>query len=139
MELTPEELAYLGDIISIDAIGPGDWDKYAIHLLDPLYDLFLKEATNLVGVKASRNCREVRLTSKQDVAISIKTVKNLTERIFSFNFTGSGGSVLKVFDDTFYSFRASLLHFISRAYQKESTALWRRHDRLVGIIEEGRI
>jgi hypothetical protein len=110
--LTEEELFALGDIRHINAWIMKDWEKYAIHVIEPSLNFLPKgfavesSNTSCVGettiVSISFDCGATASFSTLGSTVAAPTI----------NLFGSTGYKSLVFSDTFHAFKRSLEAFI---------------------------
>jgi predicted dehydrogenase len=112
MRLTQDQIKNIGKIISIWAFSSKDWDKYSIHLIEPLLRLI-------------PDCGEVRRSQKwlasDRTLLMIEFVNGVEAQIhtlgridlpLSLHVIGDKGSHELVFKDTFRAFRGALREFV---------------------------
>jgi len=140
-ELVPDSsaLASIGRIRSIVGITPKDWDKYAIHIIEPLLR-FLPEDDEVVEAfrrkSGGRTTLHARFSSGVDVQITTlgDSVVPITLKLI-----GSAGCIDLQFSDPFQCFKIALQDFIASAKARKSRISTSRMLRVVSLIEMGRV
>lgn len=129
----------IGEIRSIHATVPKDWDKYSIHAIDPLL-LMIPDRGNVVKKMrweaADRVVLNVEFESGVDIQVS--SMGNIDVPI-SFLVFGSNGWRNIVFRDTFSSFRGALQEFVDSINKKESKINSKEIIDAIELVEMGRI
>jgi predicted dehydrogenase len=102
----------LGKIVWINGIVPGPWDKYSIHLIDPILSIIGK--TNKIkkfNVIKGDGCTNLQAVTDDNIQISL----NCTGRVdapFRILFVGTDQTSEIEIDDVFFAFKESLNKFI---------------------------
>jgi predicted dehydrogenase len=130
----------IGEIHYIDAITPKDWDRYAIHLIDPILSILENnlEIKNHSKFPITKGGMKLLLNNKQDISISITTLGRDTAGDISFGIYGSKGHLNIKFKSTFASFKAALNDFILPRNGDSHLDNRIRNKKAVEIIELGR-
>jgi predicted dehydrogenase len=112
LTLTDDDLVRLGRIRYVAATVPKDWDKYAIHVIDPILNLVGKRG-ELVGTRASRDggFASLRATYRDDFHLQITALGNVPAPI-SFTVFGELNWKELVFRDSFHAFKFALVDFV---------------------------
>ena len=140
-ELMPDsfELSGLGEIKSIIGFSPKGWDKYAIHIIEPLLR-FLPDDDEVV--KASRWKAGDRTTLhawfSSGIDVQITTCGDSIIPI-TLKIIGSTGCIDLQFSNAFQCFKAALKDFIASAREGNSRISASRMLRAVSLIEMGRV
>jgi predicted dehydrogenase len=139
-ELVPDssELASVGEIRSIVGFTPKGWDKYAVHIIDPLLGLLSDdEEVNQVSrwEAGGRTSLHVQFSSGIDAQITAfgDCVVPITLRVI-----GTAGCIDLKFSDSFQCFKNALQDFIASAREGKSRISVSRMLRVVSLIEMGR-
>jgi predicted dehydrogenase len=129
----------IGKLRSIHAIVPKDWDKYAIHAIDPLL-LMIPDRGNIVKkmrwAAADRVVLNVEFESGVDIQISSMGKVDVP---ISFRIFGSEGWCDIVFSDTFSAFRGALQEFVYSITNKESKINSKEMIDAIELLEMGKI
>lgn len=140
-ELAPDssELASIGEIRSIIGFTPKDWDKYAIHIIEPLLR-FLPDDDDVVEASrwkaGGRTTLHVQFSSGIDAQITTfgDSIVPITLKVI-----GSAGCIDLQFGDAFQCFKIALQDFIASAKEKKSRISTSRMLRVVSLVEMGRV
>lgn len=136
--LNENEKKDLGGIYKVTGIIMNSWQKYAIHLLEPII-VNSPDRGDLISV-LSENIGPFKLVtiSWSHLFCQVIITGDATSPI-ELNYYGEGASINKVFNDSFSCFKESLFQFINQIELKKN--LISRNDtlELVKIIEMGNI
>ena len=135
----PSELANIGEIRSIIGFAPKDWDKYAIHAIEPLLrflpddDKAVEASIWKTGDRTTLHCKfssgiDSQITTFGDSIIPV-TLKVI----------GSAGCIDLQFADAFQCFKLALQDFVASARERKSRISASRMLRVVSLIEMGRV
>jgi predicted dehydrogenase len=135
--LDPKEREALGPLRHVDAVAPKDWDRYAIHAIEPLL--------NLIGMQGG--IRHARAFGHPVRSMDLEWASGLTGRIVTLG-VPAGPIEIRLFgehtfrtlrfEDSFEAFRAALKAFIEivagdRPNQNPEQVL-----PIIDIVEAGR-
>ena len=140
-ELVPSssDLASVGVIKSIIGFTPKDWDKYAVHVIEPLLR-FLPDDDEVFKVSrwkvGARTTLHAQFSSGIDAQVTAFGVSNLP---VTLKLIGEAGYVDLQFEDAFQCFKNALQDFIKSARDKKSRITSSRMLRVVSLIEKGRV
>ena len=136
--LSEEDFEDIGEIEYIDAYTMKSWEKYAIHLIDPVIKNFLY-------AQSIENIQTVKILGK--TSVSVQWDNGIISRFNAFEQTktpikidiyGSIGSKSIIFKDTFYAFKSALNVFIEICFEKkENQYSFDYLRKIVEIISEG--
>lgn len=140
-ELVPDssELAGLGEIRTIIGFAPKEWDKYAVHIIEPLLR-FLPDDDEVVEASrwkaGGRTTLHARFSSGIDAQITTlgDSILPITLKLM-----GSAGCVDLQFSNAFQCFKTALQDFIASAREKKSRISTSKMLRVVSLIEMGRV
>jgi len=138
LQLTPEDREFIGPIRVVEAEVVKDWDKYAVHIIEPVL--------NIIG--RDRKIRKVKAEGNGDGRCVATFWDNGLVTIFKslgsqpggivINIVGDRGSKRLEFNDAFTAFRSALQEFAA-VVRKGKPAPRRDHVlQVVEIIEAGR-
>jgi predicted dehydrogenase len=110
--LTPEDRAMLGDIKHVSGRVPKGWDKYIIHVIDPIlqnigYQGEILDVSKLIW----RDRTLVNLRWGSGITCSLQSFGDVPVGI-EIVFVGTGGSKRLTFSDPFSAFKNALQTFI---------------------------
>ena len=140
-ELVPNssDLASIGEIRSIIGFTPNVWDKYAVHIIEPILGLL---ANDDEVIKASR------WESDGRTSLNVQFSSGIDAQITSFGDSilpitlkviGTSGCLDLQFSDAFQCFKKALKDFIIGAREKKPRISVSRMLRVVSLIEMGRV
>ena len=142
LKLTDEDKLELGEIREIHAVIPNSWEKYAVHIIEPVL-LLLNQQDQPVEFAPLR----ARNTDSTQPGLSVEWKSGVITRFFtlgdvitpiSIRVYGTGRSKELVFSGTFAAFKAALQDFVD-GVKTGSIRLPRYfNQRVVELIEAGR-
>ena len=137
-QLSLEHRAALGRLLFVEASTIKDWDRYAVHILEPLLTLLAKEGA-IVSCKASgSNIRHLDIVWESGVEGRV-TALGAPHGTISMRFFGKEGWREMIFSDTFSAFRAALWQFTLIVLGRKSSQDPSKVLEVVRLIEAGRI
>ena len=109
----------LGRLKSIKGFSPKDWDKYAIHIIEPLLTLYPGLTGDIFDLQRSRIGEKVTLsgTSALGFDFEISTLGKSSMPI-SLILTGERNSIQMTFRNTFDAFKSALQEFVNSSCQR---------------------
>lgn len=135
--LTDDEKNKIGNIDFIQAQISKSWDKYAIHLIEPI----------IAGNPLRGRLRNIKVIKKDQITKVIVIWENFEAEIGTFgpyivplniNYFGRKTNIVKSFSDTYNTFKKSLMAFVS-SFCREQIPIPRNETReIIQIIEEVR-
>lgn len=130
----------IGEIRGIRGVGVKSWDKYAVHIIDPIISIMerLDINMNINLVKKNKYLDSgVHLIFKSgDIQIEFITT-GLTVGSFEITLIGSKAEKKMVFSNTFNAFKAALLEFTRPIISQKFHDAYDFNSRVVKIIEAG--
>lgn len=136
LNLSQQELAELGEIQYIDAVISKDWEKYGIHLLDPIFNLIGYPKEYPVVTSVGIEDKKVVTVAWDKTIIKLSTLGALSVPI-TVQLYGTKGTRSLVFSDTFFAFKKALEAFIESASAKCQMISHEYLRNIVYIIEQG--
>lgn len=136
-QLAPADRAALGSLRYLDAVIPKDWDKYAVHAIEPLLMIVGKQGAiadcSLWQQGGIRRLQILWASGMQAAITAVNAAAPIAIRV-----VGERGWRDLVFSDTFPAFRAALADFVDGVKDKSvrTDPLFVR--RVVEIIQLGR-
>jgi predicted dehydrogenase len=127
----------IGDLIAINASVPKDWEKYAIHVIDPTLRIlgdngvFANKQVTRIG-----HTTTVRAVHSSGTRVSITSLGDQIAPI-SIHVIGSRGEAQMTFKDTFRAFRAALQDFVDGINRRDVRSPTKRLLSAVELIEAG--
>lgn len=140
LKLDQSTREYLGDLHYIEAITPKDWDRYAIHLIDPILEIIGYNFIIKSHYRSEMNnggCK-LLLNTEEGPSISITTLGKSTSGDISFRIFGSNGHLSLKFSNTFHCFKSAIADFISPKTDQDKLQNKLKNKKAVEIIELGR-
>jgi hypothetical protein len=138
-ELYPSkvELKKIGDLIYVNGVTPKAWEKYAVHLIDPIIHFMNFETIKSQSVEKN-SLGQTFLTVKWSNGISSEIISlgEYPSDIF-IEYIGTKGSIKKTFSDSYSAFSKSLLVFLSDRSIGHLETEFIRSQRIVALIEKG--
>lgn len=127
----------LGDIKYIDACVIKDWDKYAIHIIEPVLKLFnYKLNVSKLVVNNNGNYKTVILNWENGLTTTFKTLYDC-KCGFKIDIYGTNGSKEIKFFDTYNTFKNALKEFISIVQKEKENNSKDVTYKCIEIIERG--
>ena len=137
MKVYKEELDSIGKIISITGRAPKSWDKYGIHSIESVLGVIDKK-TQFQFQSCERNQSEVMVSVRSDRDEMIKIITTgKPDTPIELDIQGEQGSIKKVFNDPFFSFKKTLEHFIYTVKSKRPAITRKEMLQRVEFVEYG--
>jgi predicted dehydrogenase len=139
-ELMPDssKLSNIGTVRSIIGFTPKDWDKYAVHVIEPLLRI-LSDDDEVVHTSrweaSGRTSLHVQFSSGVDALIGTYGDCSLP---LTLKILGTDGCIDLHFADTFQCFKKALQDFVVSAIEKKQHIAASSMLRVVSLIEAGR-
>lgn len=141
-ELRPsvEHMAALGEIHVVRACTAKDWDRYAIHIIDPVLALLGHQSPieKLAGTGLKDGGIASCFTQQDGPFIQLTALGRSTQGLIEITLHGQQGSHRLEFRDAFSAFRTTLSEFCRRAGSAEPESTYPFNQRAVQLIEMGR-
>lgn len=119
LKLSDEQKNIIGEIRSIHGYVPKSWDKYAVHIIEPILQLIPNRGKILTSKIWKPDDQVLLLVSfKSGVEIHVQTCGKSVSPI-SLRVIGTKGWVDLIFNDTFNSFRSTLIDFTKGILNKD--------------------
>lgn len=132
----------VGKIKSIKATTPNSWDKYGIHIIEPLISYFrgVKNLTVTPNVSEIQGLVSLSFSNINNVEVKLISLGLGVKGKIKFEFCGDKGEVTIFPDDYFSYFKKSLQRFILNIDSR--SPIWEcsleHHKRVVSLIEIGK-
>jgi len=129
----------LGKLKIINAMTPKSWEKYAIHIIEPLLELIGDQGEIISKKRCERNGDVVRLLLvwSSGLQASISSMGDNVNCPISIRVMGETDYADLVFKDSFTAFKAALLDFIDGIRTNVAKTDIDRLSEIVGIVEVG--
>ena len=136
--LSKKDRLKIGNIVSISASSPNSWDKYAIHLIEPLLNIIPNDDFPLRIKKTKTDSEAVTLNIdwKSGIHSELSTLGPVESKI-KITVIGTKSSKELVFEDPFDAFKSALNDFIYGIINQECRSRFEFNLRAVSLIEEG--
>jgi hypothetical protein len=135
LRLSQSQKDELGDILFIEAQVMKSWNKYAIHVVDPVLNLIDSKIASSTVFKDPTLTR-VDISCENRVGLSFTAYQS--DKIpIEIKITGMKKTVVLVFSDTFHAFKAALQSFINIVQGVEAIQDRQNVLRRIAIIEKG--
>jgi len=139
LSLDSESLNQLGKIEYIEAITPKSWDKYAVHIIEPVLKLLSDDDTIINSKTTKRNDRcSLEVTWNSGVKTVFATLGDV-DSLIKIIIHGKRSNTELVFTDTFDAFKNALSSFIDGINRKISNSPYLFNEKVVRLIELGGI
>ena len=144
LELTTEDEENIGQIESIEAVAPKSWDKYVIHIIEPVLKLIPPD-DKIVSVEVVPGFEAKSAERAQFMEVqwgSQVTTRFLTtgkpDTSISIKINGTEGEKTLEFGDPYMSFKSALESFVQGIRLSSVESPKGFNMRVVDLIEKGR-
>lgn len=138
LNLNKNDKNKIGDILSIHGFSSKDWDKYAVHVIEPMLQLIPNRGKILNSYKWRSNDKTSLIVQyENDIEIQIHTTGKSKSPI-GLRVMGVNGWTDLFHNDTFETFKAALNDFIFSINNKEVRISSDQMLEVVKLIELGR-
>ncbi len=128
----------IGKIKKIRGTSIKDWDKYAVHIIEPAYCL-IRSTGNLINKALSIEDEKTLLElNYEEITMIFETTGQPTGEI-QLEIIGEKGTITRRFSDTFSAFKKSLEMFVKAAKEKREIILEEEVINIVKTIELGKV
>lgn len=139
MQLSNDQIDNLGKINFIKAVVPKDWDKYSIHVIDPIVQLQIDKGSIIWSVvNKLGQINNLNVAYSNGMTLSINTTGDIKTPI-KISIYGSKSSIDLIFFDTFSAFKSALQIFINNVSTKSYIENTNLILEAVNLIELGRL
>ncbi len=137
-KLSEPELAQLGRLRHIHATVPKDWDKYAVHVIEPLL-MLAKERGTIVRTQAWRNNDATTLAVEysEGLQVLVSTMGSSNAPLV-LRIMGEWGWKDLFFQDTYFAFKSALFEFVQGIIHRDVRIAPDFMLEVVKLIESGR-
>ena len=136
-KLSEQDREVIGEIKYLDACVMKSWDRYAVHVIDPILDILGNQGEVLnVSVAKSEDQRVVTVKWQSNVQATITTLGSIQCPIVIRVFGTKGMKELR-FVDTFSAFKKTLEVFVASVKNCTVAVERERLKQVVRIVEEG--
>ena len=144
LALSRQDKDNLGELISIEATAPKSWDKYAIHVVEPVLKLLPAgdriSSCSSSSIKPEASGEESRtLTVLWEGGVETRfTTTGIKDTPMLIKLKGTKGSKDLVFTDTFSAFKAALQSFVNGITGGTIESPRAFNEQVVDLLEKGR-
>ena len=137
-ELSQSQKENLGELVSIKAVAPKSWEKYAVHVIEPAYTLLSPEDMPLRVNQVLRKDDQVHMKLQTQKGIPVDFVTTGSQpSTLHIEIEGSKSTTKLIFEDAFSAFRSSLQYFIDLVGGKVKNIPIQQTLEIVQLIEQG--
>lgn len=137
LRLTDREKEALGEIVYINCTVPNSWEKYSVHLIDPIVGIFAcNEQINSIQHRKFNGINESQVIWETGLITNFSSFSDFPAKI-QFDIIGKKSCKSIVWDDAFASFKSTLEVFIHQILTNSPKSENTHHKKVVQIIEEG--
>lgn len=137
-KLSEPELAQLGHLRHIHATVPKDWDKYAVHVIEPVLTL-AKERGTIKRTQAWRNKEATTLAVEYSEGLRLLvSAMGSSSAPLTLRAMGDLGWKDLFFQDTYFAFKSTLFEFVQGILRKDVRIETSFMLEVVELIEAGR-
>jgi len=135
--LTKNEIDKLGNIKYVDACIMKDWEKYGIHIIEPVLKIIGDQGqiqkTNIIQ---NNSIKKVSISWESGLITSFTTLGKIPSPI-SIRLFGTNEYKNLIFKDTFFAFKKALQTFVNIILKKENPPSKNFTLQVIDIIEKG--
>mgnify|MGYP006085630057 CR=1 FL=1 len=136
--LTAERKKQIGKIVSISSSIPNSWEKYAVHIIEPVLKMLDEDdrPKQIQKISELNEAKKLKVKWKSGVLTSFSTLGNHKEPI-KIHIIGKNGELNLIFENTFIAFKNALEDFISGILTGECKSPFEFNAKVVNLIERG--
>jgi len=136
-QLSSEDRERIGPIRRIEAVVMKKWDKYGVHIIEPVLKI-LGHLGAIEEIINNRRGEEHNVTVKWRNGVEAQfTALGQTKKPITIRLIGPKGQKEMIFKDTFYAFKKTLQTFVNMVFKKEKAPSKEFVLKVVEIIEGG--
>jgi len=135
-------ISSVGKISSITATTPNSWDRYGIHIIEPLINYFhgIKNVKVAQDISQNKGVVSLSFSNADNVNVKLISLGSGAKSEIQFVFCGEKGEVSIKPNNYFSYFKKSLQRFILNIFERRP--IWEcsleHHKRVVDLIEMGK-
>jgi predicted dehydrogenase len=139
LTLSEADRERVGPIRYVQASTPRSWEKYAVHVIEPVLQLLGNDASVVADQPRRTGCggRAVSLDFSIGITADVAALGPHVAGPISLRVHGELGWVDLVFADAFRAFRAALMDFVEGIRTRTCRSPYAFNERVVSIIETG--
>lgn len=134
-KLSKSELADLGEITYILAKTPKDWEKYSVHIIEPVLNIIQSKIVSCYKTTLNKMTK-VDVVWENGVNSTFVTTMNSVHGI-EIEIIGSKQTKRLAFIDTYSAFKNALQQFINNVIESSKNCELDRQRLIVQVIEKG--
>ena len=136
--LSKDELSRLGEIKMIDATIPKSWEKYSVHIIEPVLNILSGQKSKIESVVNTGygDVNIVTVTLENELKILFRTLGKVSCPL-SIRIYGNNGYRELLFKDSYYAFKTSLEQFILGIRSRSPVIPRTKTLEVIDIIEKG--
>lgn len=128
----------LGKLQSIRAVAPKSWEKYAVHVIEPVYTILDQQDLPLKVNRVIRKDDQVQMHAETQQGMPVDFVTTGKQpSTLHIELKGSKSAVTLTFKDAFSAFRSSLQYFTDLIAGKVNNIPRKQTLEIVHLIEQG--
>jgi predicted dehydrogenase len=135
LTLSENDRLELGRIEYVFAKIPKSWEKYSIHIIEPVISILNSKVKNISSIKSSSITSTIVQWTSGATSNFITTED--CKHALTIEIIGSKGSKVLELKNTFSAFKSSLEIFVDNCINKKFTSEYERQKQIVMIIEQG--
>lgn len=138
LQLSEQERQQIGKIRLVQATVPKDWEKYAMHAIDPIL-LLAAPRGPIVDTQVVRHADITCVTVRYEDGLVVQvTASGAVVAPIAIRFHGEAGWIGKTFSDSFSAFRAALYDFVQGVIHRDVRSSPESMLAAVALLEAGR-
>ena len=127
----------IGELKEINCNTPKSWDKYAVHLIDPLFHIMEgADYSDAILLASDQFRKKIKVFWSNGISSTIEASEKFESPIH-FTYVGSHGQITKNFTDSYSAFKKSLLRFTENINNNQYFDEYEKLKKIVGLIEIG--
>lgn len=136
--LGKKENKKIGNLIEINCKTPKSWDKYAVHIIDPLIHIMKGvEHFKVDALVFNRFQKKIKVFWNNGISSTIEASERFSGPI-QFTYVGTHGRITKNFTNSYAAFRKSLHIFIRNINDNIYFDEFKKLKKIVTLIQIGR-
>jgi hypothetical protein len=135
-KLTKDEKDTLGEIVYVEGTIIKKWETYGVHILEPLIAQ-LPNRGKLIKVDSNKNGPFQIVNIKWENCLATLKLTGDVPSNLSISFSGNNDTIIKLYTDTFSSFKQALKTFVEMVQDKKIQIPRNETLEIVEILENG--
>jgi predicted dehydrogenase len=139
LQLTEADRQHIGALREIHAVTPKSWNKYAVHIIEPVLKMLDPDDTVVELERSAGSGKGAALSARWKSGVVTRFVATGEDTVapIAIRVLGSKGWQDKLFTDSFTSFRAALQDFVDGIRSKTVQSPPDFNRKVVSLIEAG--